>query len=238
MGSSSDWSPVVEALQEEAYTVTVDLPGHGRSHGRPPHLYTMEGVAQALADVFDEAGIDRCALVGYSMGGRVALYFSVFQSERVRRLVLESASPGLRSDNQRSRRRDVDERRALQIQKDLSGFLEEWYRQPLFSSLERHDLVQEMIDRREENDPDELARVLRGMGPGNQTSLWERLPDLDVPTMMLTGALDEKYVDITKKAAEMAGCIDRVVVPRAGHNVHAERSQAFVAQLVQFLQRT
>ncbi len=238
MGSSEDWQPIVEALSKEVYCLTVDLPGHGQSLDRPSYLYTMEGATQALADVLDEAGIQRCSLVGYSMGGRVALYFSLFHPSRVRRLGLESASPGLRTEEERAERRYLDDERAHRIREDLDAFLRDWYRLPLFASLARHGLVEEMVRTRRENDPEELARALRGLGPGKQPSLWDRLPDVSVPTLVLTGELDTKYKCITERTAQRAANAHRIVVPGAGHNVHAERPQAFLAQLVWFLEAT
>jgi len=238
MGSSHDWTPIVEAMTEEAYCLTVDLPGHGQSLDRPSYLYTMEGTTQALADVLDEAGIDRCSLVGYSMGGRVALYFSLFHPTRVRRVVLESASPGLPTAEEQAERQALDEERARRIQEDLEAFLEDWYRQPLFASLARHGLIEEMVATRRTNDPDEIARALRGLSPGAQPSLWEHLCDLAVPTLLLTGALDDKYTCVTERTDQRLEQAKRVVMSRAGHNVHAERPQAFLAQLVHFLETT
>lgn len=238
MGSSEEWSSIVEALKGEAHCLTVDLPGHGASLDRPSYFYSMEGSTQALVDVFDEVGIDRCTLIGYSMGGRLALYLALVQPERIQRLVLESASPGLASEEERANRRSVDETRAERIEEDLTAFLEDWYRQPLFQSLERHDLVEEMVATRRSNDPSELARALRGLSPGRQPSLWERLDGLKIPTLLLTGALDSKYVTITERAARQIESSRRVVVPRAGHNVHAERPKSFLNHLTQFLRET
>lgn len=238
MGSSADWQPVVQALAQDAYCLTVDLPGHGRSVDEPCHFYTMEGATQALADVLDDAGVERCTLVGYSMGGRVALYFSVYHAHRVRRLGLESASPGLRTDDERARRRAIDEERAHRIEDDLGAFLENWYQKSLFASLAQHDLVEEMVTRRKANDSSELARALRGLGPGHQPSLWGKLGELSMPTLVLTGTLDEKYQRVTEETVQRIPDARRVVVPRAGHNVHAERPQAFLSHLVQFLTNT
>lgn len=238
MGSMADWQPVVTGLDDQAFCLRVDLPGHGKSIDRPSYLYSMEGATQALADVLDEVGIHRCSLVGYSMGGRVALYFALFHPGRVRRLVLESASPGLPTEAERAERRAVDEQRARRIEDDLETFLEDWYRKSLFASLSRHGLVEEMVRRRVANNADELARALRGLSPGEQPSLWNRLPELDVPTLVLTGALDEKYCAITERTAERIPAARHVVVPGAGHNVHAERPQAYLAQLGRFFDET
>jgi 2-succinyl-6-hydroxy-2,4-cyclohexadiene-1-carboxylate synthase len=238
MGSSEDWCPLIGGMDEQAFCLGVDLPGHGHSLDCPAHVYSMEGATQALADVLDAAGIHRCTLVGYSMGGRVALYFALFHPERVRRLVLESASPGLPTEAERAERRALDEQRAQRIEENLGAFLDDWYRQPLFASLERHGLVEEMVRRRRANDPDGLARALRGLSPGAQPSLWNRLPDLSVPTLVLTGARDDKYRAVTERTADRLPDARRAVVPGAGHNVHAERPQAFLAQLGRFLRAT
>jgi len=238
MGSSADWRPIIGGMDEQAFCLSVDLPGHGNSLDCPSYVYSMEGATQALADVLDAAGIHRCTLVGYSMGGRVALYFALFHPERVRRLVLESASPGLPTEAERAERRVLDDQRAQRIEEDLGAFLDDWYRQPLFASLARHDLVEEMVRTRRANDPSGLAQALRGLSPGAQPSLWNRLPDLTVPTLVLTGAHDDKYRAITERTAESIPEARRAVVPGAGHNVHAERPQAFLAHLGRFLGAT
>jgi 2-succinyl-6-hydroxy-2,4-cyclohexadiene-1-carboxylate synthase len=237
MGSSSDWDVITDALTTDAYSVRVDLPGHGKSVGLPSYAYSMEGATQAIADVLDDAGIRKCHLVGYSMGGRTALYFAIHHPERVRSLVLESASPGLTASSDREERRAVDADRAERIREDLPGFLEKWYRMPLFQSLNQHGLVQPMIDARSRNDPDELAHALNGLSVGAQPSLWERLKDLDIPTLAFAGELDPKYVEIVRYMAMGTRRMETVVVPQAGHNIHAERPQAFLAHLVHFLSR-
>jgi len=235
MGSGDDWSVITEALRDESFSICVDLPGHGKSVGRPSYEYTMEGATQALADVLDDAGVQTCDLVGYSMGGRVALYFAIHHPERVNSLILESASPGLTASKDRNARRLVDAERADNIRQDLLAFLAGWYRMPLFASLERYGLVETMIDRRANNNPEEIARALEGLSVGAQPSLWERLVDMDIPTLTFAGELDEKYVEITRHMAVGSRNMQTVIVPEAGHCIHAERPQAFVAHLVHFL---
>jgi 2-succinyl-6-hydroxy-2,4-cyclohexadiene-1-carboxylate synthase len=237
MGSSGDWNPIMRGLSREAFCLAVDLPGHGASIDAPSWEFSMEGATQALADVLDDAGVERCTLVGYSMGGRVALYFARHHSLRVRRLVLESSTPGLRTEAERAARRAVDARRARSIREDLADFLANWYRMPLFASLAQHDLVDSMVERRRGNDPDALARALDGLGTGAQPSLWTELGAIDVPALLLAGELDEKYVQITAAMKARNPAMRRVVVPDAGHNIHAERPQAFLSHLVDFVSR-
>ncbi|MFB6279168.1 MAG: 2-succinyl-6-hydroxy-2,4-cyclohexadiene-1-carboxylate synthase [Salinibacter sp.] len=238
MGASADWASVVEVLSDDVHCLTVDLPGHGRSLDRADDAYSVAGATEAVVDVLDAEEIPACTLVGYSMGGRVALSLALRHPERVERLVLESASPGLRAEAERAERRAVDAARADRIETDLDAFLADWYRQPLFASLARHELVDEMVRTRSENDSRELARALRGMSPGRQASFWDRLDTLDGPTLILAGALDDKYVAITDEAATRIDPARRVVIPEAGHNVHAERPSAFLDALGSFLADT
>ena len=240
MGSSDDWVGVMTELADAYHCLAVDLPGHGASTGLADGLYTMDGAAQALVDVLDEHGIERCAVVGYSMGGRLALYFGMRFPERCRVLVLESASPGLATAAEQAARRSVDEARAGRLEReDFDTFLNEWYRQPLFASLAGHEgLVEQMMARRRTNDPREVARSLRGMGTGCQPSLWERLAAWRVSTIAMAGGLDAKYVGIARRMAALSDAVHAVIVPEAGHNVHAEQPGRFTALLESFLKQS
>lgn len=236
MGSSADWQPILNRLDVPMRAIAVDAPGHGGSVGLPEDAYTMAEASQRLIDVLDREGVDKAALVGYSMGGRWALYVALHHPERVRALVLESASPGLKTAAERTARRTIDADRARRIEADLPAFLADWYRMPLFASLQRHPgLVELMITTRRHNDPRELARSLRGMGTGQQPSLWERLGGLRVHTLALAGELDAAYVDRARQMAARSARVQMAVVPEAGHNVHAEQPDAFAEQLRSFL---
>lgn len=236
LGTAADWQPILVRLGEAVRAIAVDAPGHGGSVGLPDEAYTMAGASRRLIDVLDREGVDRAALVGYSMGGRWALYVALHHPDRVRALVLESASPGLASPADRAARRRLDADRARQIQADLPAFLENWYRMPLFASLHRHpERLRQMIAARRQNDPAELARSLAGMGTGAQPSLWERLGGLRVHTLALAGRLDAAYVERARQMAARSARVQVAVVPEAGHIVHAEQPEAFTDQLRSFL---
>ena len=239
MGSSDDWAEMIEVLADTCHCLAVDLPGHGASTGLTDEVYTMDGATQALVEVLDEHSIAQCTVVGYSMGGRLALYFALRFPQRCRALVLVSASPGLATAEERAARRAVDAERAERLEReDVDRFLNEWYHQTLFASLARHEgLIEQMTARRRRNDPRELARSLRGMGTGSQSSLWERLPALQVSTVAVAGALDPKYVEIARRMASLSDRVRTVVVPEAGHNVYAEQPRRFITLLDSFLKQ-
>jgi len=237
MGSSEDWRSVMAALDGRYRCLAVDLPGHGASLGLPPEDYTMEGAVRNLLGLLDELNIERPALVGYSMGGRLALYLALRHPEWCAGLFLESASPGLENAAEREARRRSDEEQAVRLESgDLASFLYDWYRQPLFASLSRHEgLVEAVIEARSRNDPGELARSLRGMGTGNQPSLWDELGALRVPALAVAGELDERYAGVAGRMASLDPRIRSAIVTGAGHNVHLEVPEAYLALLESFL---
>ena len=239
MGSSADWRDVIAALGERAFCIAVDLPGHGSSLGLPPETYTIEGATRAVIDTLDRLEVERPTVVGYSMGGRLALFLALRYPERCAGLFLESASPGLESEVERASRRAADEEKAKRLESgDFKEFLLEWYRQPLFATLARDEaLLRQTIEARRRNDPVELARSLRGMGVGNQPSLWGELKDLAVPALAVAGDLDERYATISSRMASISPRIEPLVIPGVGHNVRAEAPTEYAALLRRFLDR-
>ncbi len=237
LGSSVDWRRAITVFEGRHRCIAVDLPGHGASLGMPPDRYTMEGAAQSVLDILDATGMHRATMVGYSMGGRLALYLALRHPDRCAGLFLESASPGLEDAGERAARRRTDEEKAARLEGgDLRGFLRDWYRQPLFASLAWDgDLLRRTIEDKTRNDPGELAKSLRGMGTGSQPPLWGELPGLRAAALAVAGELDEKFVGISRHMASLNPSIRVAVVPGAGHNVHAEVPTAYLSSLEEFL---
>jgi 2-succinyl-6-hydroxy-2,4-cyclohexadiene-1-carboxylate synthase len=226
----------MDTLRQSLYCIAVDLPGHGGSvRSDPP--YTMPKTLDGLRRVLNEVGASSSAIVGYSMGGRIALHFAVRHPDACSRLVIESASPGLADAAERLERRGADEALAIRLETDdLRAFLEDWYGRPLFHTLRaRADLVRAMVESRAANDARELARSLRSLGTGVQQPLWESLPELRMPALAIVGALDGKYVEIAQRMALLMPKLRTAIIPNAGHNVHAERPGEFVEVLREFL---
>lgn len=237
LGSAADWTGTMDALGDGHHRVAVDLPGHGVSMGLAPGAYTTEGAARRVVGVLNELGVASPVMVGYSMGGRLALYLALRYPDRCSGLFLESASPGLETDKERALRRTVDEGRARRLERDgLEKFLRDWYAQPLFAPLARDDaLLQHTVKTRLNNDPGELAKSLRGMGTGSQPSLWAELPDLQVPTLAAVGGLDEKFVDAARRMENLSGRVRTTVVPNVGHNVRLEAPEKYLMLMRGFL---
>ena len=237
LGDARDWDEAVSAWAADDRVVAVDLPGHGGSNGLPPGAYTLDGAADAVLAALDAQGIRDAALVGYSMGGRLALHVALREPKRWRALILESASPGIEDAAERGARRVVDEAWAGKLEAmPLRAFLDEWYGQPLFESLQADPArLRAVIERRAGGDPRELARALRGMSVGRQEPLWERLGALACPVLFVAGAEDARYAALTERMQRLCKGSRRVIVPNAGHNVHAEQPAAFAAAVSGYL---
>ena len=236
MGSGQDWAETVDAFPDYR-CILVDLPGHGLSAGCPPGLYPMPQAALALLAVLDDLGVETCVPVGYSMGGRLALYLALTHPDRCRAVVLESGSPGLASEREREGRREWDESKASELERQgLDAFLEDWYRQPLFHSIRRNEArFAALMERRRHNDPTGFARSLRLMGTGSQASLWPQLPRIRFPWLAVVGELDSRYRKTMQDMVSVSEKGKLATIPDAGHNTHFENPEAFSRTLREFL---
>ena len=233
LGSGADWAPVAPPLADAFRLVAPDLPGHGLAVGLPDGAYTMDGAADALVAALDRAGVDRALVVGYSMGGRLALHLALRHPEHVARLVLLGGSPGLRTEAERAARRALDAERADAIRRDLPAFLDRWYRMPLFATLTERQRAT-LVRRRSRNDPAELGRSLAGMGTGVQPSHWEDLGRIRIPAWAVAGSKDAKFVGLACAMAE-AGPFEAVELPGLGHALIEEDPEALAALLGRLL---
>jgi 2-succinyl-6-hydroxy-2,4-cyclohexadiene-1-carboxylate synthase len=137
LGSGLDWEEIIRGLSDKFYCLAPDLPGHGRTAKSPnPEPYSMRGAAEAVHVGLDELRIAQSSLVGYSLGGRLALHLGTTHPRRWNRLVIESASPGIESVLEQAKRREMDEKKAQELESmQFEVFLQEWYDQPLFQYL-------------------------------------------------------------------------------------------------------
>lgn len=224
-GSGADFDPLRPLLPAQTELIAPDFPGHGhKAHQRRASEYALESHLQLISEAVGPA--EPVTLLGYSMGGRLALHWSVAHPERVRRLILIGTSPGLPEPAQRDERRlaDADLANFIRTQ-GLPAFFKYWYNQTFFASLmalppERLDPI---LSRRAENQPEALALSLENVGTGTLPSLWHRLKELRMPIDIVTGEHDVKF---TRVAHEMGAHLPKArlsVVEHAGHAVHLEQ---------------
>lgn len=240
-GSSETWRPLGSALRSRHTVIAVDLPGHGRSSApQDPARYAVPRFANDLVRVLDAMQVDRVTVVGYSLGGRVALRFALDHVARVNGVILVSTSPGIENPAERAARVAADAELAESVERDgVTAFVDRWERLPLWAS--QSSLSQESRDRlralRLAQSPLGLAGSLRGAGAGMDAPVIDRLPDLRAPARLIAGALDARYVAAATRMAALMPRADVVVVPEAGHAVHLENPRAFEKAILEFLAR-
>jgi len=195
-----------------------------------------EAEAEVLA-LWRRAGVERTHLLGYSQGGRVALWVAAAHPERLRTLTTIGAHAGF-EDGVRERRADADEELADRIEREgIEWFATYWAARPLFAGQARRGaaFLERMDAARRRNDPGHLAATLRGMGAGAVEPFWDRLQRIDAPTLAVAGADDAPYVAFAHRLAEAIPSASAALVPGAGHAVHLERPAAFAGLLAAHL---
>jgi 2-succinyl-6-hydroxy-2,4-cyclohexadiene-1-carboxylate synthase len=236
MGSSTDFEAVISQLSHEFCCLAIDLPGHGKTivQGNDEQ-YRMPETARALVDWLEQLGIPACFLVGYSMGGRLALYLTLEFSRHFPQAVLESASPGLKTRQEQQERLQHDQSLAKRLEADFPTFLTNWYDQPLFQSLQQHPAFEQVRLQRSQNRPPELAKSLRHLSTGQQPALWDALDQHLGSLLLLVGENDRKFCQINQEMASRCPDARLEIVPQCGHAVHLEQPHFFVKSVREFL---
>ncbi|NIY46055.1 2-succinyl-6-hydroxy-2,4-cyclohexadiene-1-carboxylate synthase [Cedecea colo] len=230
LGSGQEWTGFHEAFADWPQ-LRVDLPGHGGSADITADGFA--GVDNLLRKTLISYNILKYWLVGYSLGGRVAMYHAC-QSENagLLGLIIEGGHPGLADDDARKNRQASDRRWAQRfLQAPLREALLDWYQQPVFSSL-THKEREELITLRSQNNPASLAVMLESTSLGVQPDLHASLQKLRVPFHYICGARDEKF----RTVAESLN-LSPHLIPAAGHNAHRENPAAFRACLLTLLRQ-
>jgi 2-succinyl-6-hydroxy-2,4-cyclohexadiene-1-carboxylate synthase len=214
------WQPVAGRVGERYPTRCLDL--HGDS-------------LTSRLDEIRSAVTEEDILVGYSMGGRLALHLAVRGPELVSGLVILGASAGIERSGERTGRRERDEELAAWMESaSIDEIVERWEANPVFGT-QSAELVEAQRPGRRSHNPHLLASLLRSAGQGAMDPIWKRLPELRIPVLAVAGELDERYVADARRIARVVPRGESRVVPAAGHAAHLEQPDAFSELLLDFL---
>ena len=221
--TGASWESVIAGLSERYRALAPDIRGHGSAAQTQPVT-----LAAVLADVaaLTEGPFE---LAGYSMGGRIALHVALALPERVRRLTLIGASPGLADPVARAQRRAGDEALADELARmSIDAFAARWAQTPVLAGAPAAVAERAHADRLRST-PQGLARALRGLGTGTLDPLWDRLGELMMPVTLIAGERDAKFSEMARGMAEAIPGAGVAIVPGAGHAVHLEAPDAVAA---------
>lgn len=243
-GDSSTWTPFCGTWGKQAKLIIPDLIGHGKTETTADvdiTRYSIEAAANDLLQILEKNGVEKVDLLGYSMGGRLALTFAILFPEKVNRLILESASPGLSSETEREERRMKDRELAYFIKDNgISKFVDYWERIPLFETMMnlpaavKDSIRQQRLSQSEKG----LANSLIGMGTGSQPSWWEKLSNLENKVLLLTGEKDEKFCRIAEKMQKELKNSTWTIINNSGHAIHVEEKEKFGTIVSEFLTKS
>ena len=238
-GSSEDWIFLIDKLDERVYPIAIDLPGHGKTEiSRNSNDYNIDFIINTLNRIMEHLNLPKTILLGYSMGGRVVEHFTIQNVSKVKAVILESTTPGIKNENERDARYKSDLDLAEFILKEgVEKFINYWMNLPLFEPLKNipPEEYQKIIYQKLNNDPIGLSNSLRGFSTGKMESMWSSLFEINHPTLLITGKLDNKYTDIARDMNKQLTNSKHVILENTGHNTHLEKPKEFIKLVNNFI---
>lgn len=217
--SQAMWAGNLDALSADREVLAWDLPGHGASvcTGEPTH---DECVAEMLA-LLDVLGAPRAVLGGMSLGGFLSLLLCARHPERVAALVLVDTGPGFRDDGAR-------------------GAWNTWVGE-LADDLEARGLPA-LRPSPESAAADHvagaagLAVAARGILAQRDGEAFESLGAITVPTLVIVGAEDERFLAAADAMTRRIPGARKVVIADAGHAANMDQAAEFDRAVHEFLE--
>lgn len=237
MGSAHDWLPIMEEIKDRYSSIALDLPGHGKTTTENHYWErcNIRNIAESICSFLYMLNIQKVYLYGYSMGGRLAMYLSVFHPRRFKGVIIESASPGIKENRERKIRMQHDSNISkLLISMNYKDFLNLWYKQPIFSNLNQRADFDSLIKSMEKNNPSQLACALKCLSVARQPELWSHLKEIKIPMHLLTGEKDIKFTSIANKITKINPSITHKTIKGSGHKIHFEAPMEIVNAIYTF----
>lgn len=215
------WEPVAARLGGASYrTACLDF-----------STWTFEERVRELL----EAAPAGAAVVGYSMGGRLALHAALRDPDRFGALVLVGVTAGIEDERERADRRASDESLAEWMERrSIEEVVARWEANPVFAT-QSADLRARQRAGRLSHDPVELARLLRSAGQGASPPVWDRLATISCPVLLTAGEQDRRYASAARRMATRLPDARVRLVRDAGHAPQLEAPAEFTALLREFL---
>jgi len=228
LGNNNEWR-VIASRCEQWPSLAIDLPGHGDSAAQPCEDFA--DISRQITATLQHHKIESYWLVGYSLGGRIAMYHACYgEHQGLQGIVIEGGNPGLESEELRTQRCAHDANWASRFRAEpIEQVLLDWYQQPIFDDLSAVHR-EALIAARSANVGSAVADMLEATSLGRQPWLVPQLQRLTLPMRVLCGVDDHKFQMLARDAG-----LPLRTVPLAGHNAHLANPADFAAALHEFL---
>lgn len=228
LGSAQDWQPVLPYFADWP-VLLIDLPGHGSA--RQCGAQGFAQISEQLRMQLSAWSIEKYWLLGYSLGGRLAMYHACYgDTSGLQGVLIEGGHPGLEGDDERVARRQHDAGWARRFREQpLAHVLNGWYQQPVFATLSP-DQRDRLVALRCANDGAAIAAMLEATSLALQPYLVPLLHHLPMPLGYLCGHQDTKFQALA--AQHHFVLLD---IACAGHNAHQANPSAYAARIRQFI---
>lgn len=229
------WQTTIDCLDAGRKVHAIELPGHGETaltRGEPTVQNVREVLRAEIAEIAEPV-----ALWGYSQGARIVLDFALAHPEIANALILESGTAGIDDPLARADRRSRDFALASRIEnQSIEEFVQLWELIPALTGQSKELIEAQRADRLA-HDPRALAAALRGIGQAAYEPMWDRLGELQLPVLLISGERDKTYTTHAERIAASVPQAEHVTIAGAGHSVHLERPDEAAAAVSAFLGR-
>lgn len=249
LGEPSDWDTV---LPDGFRSVRFNLFGSGNSEPKQNPREFKQNSENFCHTVQDQSGFNfqnlalwiqskakefarPRILIGYSLGGRIALHSLIQDPDLWDAAVIISTHPGFVHLEERQSRIEADELWARRFEKsEWNQLMSDWNSQPVLRTMPSS--TGRPFLRREENfSRDFLAGALRGCSLGKQGDLRTEIQKMKLPILWIAGKEDSKFLALGEEVASMNSRISLSILPNAGHRAPWDQPQSFQDALMKFL---
>ncbi len=229
-GQGDDFVDIANLFSDRYYSILIDLPGHGKSDVLEEKSFS--DLCHKIMESIPTSN-QKATLVGYSLGGRIALYLCTHFPQNFNQAVIISANPGIETGREERLKQDLS---LLEKISSPDLFFKDWYSKPLFGNLLKHKNFPVLLDKRKESDLLKINEYMSSFSVGTQPSLWGKIRDNTLPIFYFCGEKDEKYKEIGLRLSKFPS-INFIEFENAGHYLHFEHPTTFYNYLTSLLKQ-